>query len=98
MIHQVAADGVVDTGFKSDLQLRADAVRRSDQYRLTQSWECAVKHASEAANVGQRARIKSPTREFLDLFSGTIRRVDIDAGIGIGCRFRHEFRVQTLVC
>jgi hypothetical protein len=60
--------------------------------------EGSVKHSTEAANVGQRARIKRPPRKLFDLFSGTIRGVNIDTGIGVSGGLHHEFRVQTLVC
>ena len=89
VVHEVAADRVVNASREGNLQFCADAISRGYQHRLPHPGKRAVEHAAEAANLRKRARIESSARKFFDLFRRAIGRVDIYAGRRVGCRFCH---------
>src|SRR6266404_2773015 len=90
VVHQIASDGVMDAGGKSDLQLGADAIGRCDQNRLAHPGERAIEHSAKAANLRQSALVKGGAGEFLDFFGGPVGGVYVHARVAIGCRFRHR--------
>jgi len=84
MIDEITTDGVVHARRKSDLELGADAVRGRNQHGLLQLRKRAVKHATEAADLGEGALVESLAREFFDPVSRTRRGIDINTRIAVG--------------
>src|SRR5205807_1098005 len=68
VIHEIAADRVVNSGRERHFQFRADAICGGNEHRLAQRWKCPVKHSTEAANFGQRPRIEGRAGKLFDLF------------------------------
>ena len=83
MIHKIAADGMVNAGEESDLQFRADTVRRRNQNRLLQLRKRAIKHSAKAADFGKRSLVERSLSQFLDLVRRARGGVDINSGVAV---------------
>src|SRR6185436_12196461 len=90
VVNQIATYGVVYAGREGNLQFGADAVSRCDQHWLAHLRKCAIEHAAEAADLGQRARVESRPREFFNFFGRAIGSVDVNAGVRVSGCFSHE--------
>ena len=81
--HQVDADGVVASGEKSELQLRAHAVgaRHQQGFAVTGGEGAQTREATEIGHdLGTHGAANVP----LDAFHERVARVDVDTGVAIG--------------
>ncbi len=84
MIDEVASDRVVHASRKRDLQLRPDSVSRSDQHRLLQTRERAIKHPAKTSDLRKRPLIERATRQLLDPIGRASGCININTRIAIG--------------
>jgi hypothetical protein len=86
VVDQVFADGVMAAGEEGNLQLGANAIRRTDQHRLAESGD--LERGAERADIGQDVARKRLAGKFLDGGDGTVCFVDIDAGVTVANRLK----------
>src|SRR6266478_4444164 len=79
MIHQIFAYGVVTPGLERDLELGADPVGGTDQYRMFPPGEQIP--SAEAADIGEHVASERAPRMLSNLGYGTIGLVDVDARV-----------------
>jgi hypothetical protein len=84
VVHQIAADGVVNAELEGHLELGADAVRAADQDRVGKLLQVQAEEAAEAANFTQDVLVERLARQHLDALLGAIALADVDACVGIG--------------
>jgi hypothetical protein len=84
VIDKIATDCVVNSGGKSNFQLRANSICGRNQDGLFEIRESAIKHPTEASDFGKRSLIERASRELFDLVGCACRRVNIDTSIAVG--------------
>jgi len=84
VIHQIAADGVVDAEVKCQFELGADAVGGADKDGFSPLFEVELKERSEATDAAQNAAGEGSLGKVLDTVFGSISRGDIDTGVSVG--------------
>src|SRR5215213_9182266 len=95
MIDEVTPDRVVNARGESDLELRANTVRRSDEHRLPQPRKRAVKHPAKASDFGKRALVESPAREFFNPVRRARRGINVNPRVRIRDRLSHLWFVLS---
>src|SRR6185437_7518035 len=83
VVHEIGADGVMETELESDLELGADAIGRTNENGVFPALEVEAEESAEAANAAQDIAIKRLLGEKLDALLGAIGGMKIDASSGV---------------
>ncbi len=84
MVHQVAANGLVQSHLEGDFELGADPVGRADQDGRFEALQIEPKQGAETPDSAQNIAVEGLLRQELDAFLGPVAGGDVDAGIGVG--------------
>src|SRR5207249_9671984 len=90
-------DRVMHARQKSDLQLCAHAVCRSDEHRFTQRRKRGAEHPAETPDLGERALIESRARETFDLLDGGVRRINVNARVAVSNGWIHMASIPSSI-
>jgi hypothetical protein len=89
MVDEIATDCVVNSAHESNLQLSTDAVSGSNQHRLLQLRESAVKHSAEATYFRERPLIECAPGQLFNPVGRTCRRINVDTGVAVSYGLSH---------
>ena len=91
VIHQVAADGVVQVHLEGEFQLGADAVDAGDEDGILEFLLVDLKQAAESANFAEYVLVERAMSQVLDALLGAIGSFYVDAGVGVSEAFLFLF-------
>ncbi len=95
VVHQVAADGVVQVHLEGELQLGAHAVYAGDQHRVLELLLVHLEQPAVAADLAQHVLVEGAVGEILDALLGTISPLDVNAGVGVGDALEFLFHLSA---
>ena len=84
VIDEALADGIVAACSEGNLELRADAIRRTDQHGIAQLPAPQRVGRAERPNARQDVLVEGPLGQPANPISGTVRCVDVHASIDVG--------------
>jgi len=84
VVHQVRANGVVDSQLEGDLQLGPHAVCAGDKHGLGEFFQVQREQTAKSADLREHMLVECLARQHLDPLLGAVAGGDVNPGIGVG--------------